>query len=368
MNSIRRLAAFVFVIALTGVLFAGIAPTQAEKTPVGVKANCLLYQKTATVPVSQAWTVYRTTSMQVNDYFYWDWKTVSGSPEILFTVEDASSSVKYNSGTKSADSGVMIANSGGKWTMSWSNMNPSYSVDVEMTAKFCDKFTLTASPTSGKIPLTVTFTLSGEELQHFGLSWSFGDGGTGTGATTTHQYTKIGTYPVKLNVTDAVGQTDNYLTASIEAKDTDAGGGGGGGMSMLLVGGIIAVIIIVVVVVVLYIFIIKKKAVAPAGAPVAWTATAPGAATPQPVQFYSQPPPPSAYPPPAAAPTPAYSQPPPAAYPLPSQQAPPPSAPAPAPPPPAQPAPMAPCPTCRSPLRIIPEYNKWYCDRCRRYP
>jgi PKD repeat protein len=363
MNSIRRLGAFVFVIALTGVLFAGIAPTQAEKTPVGVKANCLLYQKTATVPVGQAWTVFRTTPMQANDYFYWDWKTVSGSPEILFTVEDASSSVQYNSGTKSLDTGVLIANSGGKWTMSWTNMNPSYSVDVEITAKFCDKFTLTASPTSGKIPLTVTFTVNGEESQRFGFSWSFGDGGTGTGATTTHQYTKIGTYPVKLNVTDAVGQTNNYLTASIEARDTDAGGGAAG-TNLMLVGAIIAVIIIVVVVVVLYIFIIKKKkAVAPVGAPVAQMAVAPGAATPQPVQFYSQPPPPAAYPPPTAAPAPAapapaYSQPPPAAYPLPSQQA----------PPPAQPAPTALCPTCRSPLRIIPEYNKWYCDRCRRYP
>ncbi len=42
-------------------------------------------------------------------------------------------------------------------------------------------------------------------------SWSFGDGATGSGAQATHLYTKAGSYPVKLTVTDAAG-----LTASSE--------------------------------------------------------------------------------------------------------------------------------------------------------
>jgi PKD repeat protein len=38
-----------------------------------------------------------------------------------------------------------------------------------------------------------------------GFSWSFGDGGTGTGATAIHQYNTAGTYMVTLTVTDSRG-------------------------------------------------------------------------------------------------------------------------------------------------------------------
>jgi PKD repeat protein len=37
-------------------------------------------------------------------------------------------------------------------------------------------------------------------------SWTFGDGGTGTGATVSHAYTAAGTYSVQLTVTDDIGQ------------------------------------------------------------------------------------------------------------------------------------------------------------------
>ncbi|MFO7619535.1 MAG: hypothetical protein R6W91_07800 [Thermoplasmata archaeon] len=36
-------------------------------------------------------------------------------------------------------------------------------------------------------------------------------------------------------------------------------------------------------------------------------------------------------------------------------------------PPPPTPA-HQPCPTCGRPMRVIPQYNRWYCDYCRKYP
>ena len=38
-----------------------------------------------------------------------------------------------------------------------------------------------------------------------------------------------------------------------------------------------------------------------------------------------------------------------------------------APPPAAAAAPAQFCPTCSQPMRIIPQYNRWYCDYCRSY-
>ncbi len=48
-------------------------------------------------------------------------------------------------------------------------------------------------------------------------AWDFGDGTTGTGQTTTHPYTKSGTYAVKLTVTDDQGAT-NSQTQNVLVK------------------------------------------------------------------------------------------------------------------------------------------------------
>lgn len=45
-------------------------------------------------------------------------------------------------------------------------------------------------------------------------AWTFGDGGTGTGATPTHVYATAGTYSVSLSVTDAKGATSQPSTTS----------------------------------------------------------------------------------------------------------------------------------------------------------
>ena len=46
------------------------------------------------------------------------------------------------------------------------------------------------------------------------FQWNFGDGGTASGQNVTHTYTRIGTFPVTLTITDAVGRT-NFTTQSI---------------------------------------------------------------------------------------------------------------------------------------------------------
>jgi hypothetical protein len=51
-----------------------------------------------------------------------------------------------------------------------------------------------------------------------GYSWDFGDGSTGSGATTSHSYSIAGTYGVKLNVTDNSGST-GVATQTITITD-----------------------------------------------------------------------------------------------------------------------------------------------------
>ena len=76
---------------------------------------------------------------------------------------------------------------------------------------------ISATPTSGTSPLTVSFN-GGSSTDNIGIvshSWSFGDGTTGTGITTTHAYA-AGTYTATLTVRDAAGNTGiNSLTVTV---------------------------------------------------------------------------------------------------------------------------------------------------------
>jgi PKD repeat protein len=65
-----------------------------------------------------------------------------------------------------------------------------------------------ATPVKGLPPLAVTFDGSGSKDPEEGkltYAWDFGDGTKGTGATSTHTYTKLGKYVAKLTVTDDKG-------------------------------------------------------------------------------------------------------------------------------------------------------------------
>ena len=75
--------------------------------------------------------------------------------------------------------------------------------------------TFSATPASGPAPLTVAFDAGGS-TDTDGLiasyAWNFGDGTTGTGLTTSHEYAFAGLYYVTLQVTDNDGAASSYGT------------------------------------------------------------------------------------------------------------------------------------------------------------
>jgi PKD repeat protein len=67
-----------------------------------------------------------------------------------------------------------------------------------------------ATPRSGVAPLAVTFSAAGSSDPDGTIasySWMFGDGGTGTGVSTSHTYQSAGNYSAVLTVTDNLGAT-----------------------------------------------------------------------------------------------------------------------------------------------------------------
>lgn len=94
---------------------------------------------------------------------------------------------------------------------------------------------LIVTPTSGTVPLTVTFDGSrsfatgSRSIQSY--TWDFGDGSallTTSSATTTHVYTSVGTFSPSLSVTDSTGEVSDD-EARAEVKTAAAGGGSTGG-------------------------------------------------------------------------------------------------------------------------------------------
>jgi YVTN family beta-propeller protein len=74
-----------------------------------------------------------------------------------------------------------------------------------------------ASPTSGKVPLTVAFTDKSTDSPT-SWSWTFGDGSTSTSKSPAHTYSKAGKYTVKLTVKNAAGSSTKTITNYITVK------------------------------------------------------------------------------------------------------------------------------------------------------
>jgi len=70
----------------------------------------------------------------------------------------------------------------------------------------------TANPISGVVPLQVSFNASSSSDSDGNIisyAWDFKDGNTGSGETINHTFSSIGSYNVKLTVTDNEGATDS---------------------------------------------------------------------------------------------------------------------------------------------------------------
>jgi PKD repeat protein len=80
---------------------------------------------------------------------------------------------------------------------------------VRKVANLPPRPTFTATPTSGRAPLTVSFDTAGSSDPDGILvetpAWRFGDGTTGTGETTRHTYTRAGTFTVTVTMRDDTG-------------------------------------------------------------------------------------------------------------------------------------------------------------------
>lgn len=72
----------------------------------------------------------------------------------------------------------------------------------------------TRTPTSGAIPLTVTFTDTSTLLPTSWL-WTFGDGATSTSQNPTHAYTRGGEYTVTLTATNAIGSNTKTVYSCV---------------------------------------------------------------------------------------------------------------------------------------------------------
>ncbi len=77
-----------------------------------------------------------------------------------------------------------------------------------------------ADTSSGTAPLTVHFTGSATGGEGpYAYAWTFGDGGTSSAPSPSHEYAAAGSYPVVLTVTDSASHsaTDAHLTVAVSA-------------------------------------------------------------------------------------------------------------------------------------------------------
>jgi len=82
-----------------------------------------------------------------------------------------------------------------------------------------------ANPTSGVVPFAVNFSGAGSsdpDGSIAGYAWTFGDGSSASGVTTSHTYTTAGTFTARLTVTDNRGATGSQTVTITATTDPNA--------------------------------------------------------------------------------------------------------------------------------------------------
>jgi PKD repeat protein len=132
------------------------------------------------------------TDTSAGEITHWDWKIGWSAYSVQNPVHTFSMPGEYQ---------VTLRVRGSKgWSKPFEQKVRVRAQDIPLTASF------SASPVSGKTPLSVRFTdaSTGGPVSWF---WSFGDGKQSRDQSPKHVYQKAGTYTVNLTVTDAARRT-----------------------------------------------------------------------------------------------------------------------------------------------------------------
>jgi PKD repeat protein len=122
----------------------------------------------------------------------------------------------YSSKAKANAGESFVSSDGATWTditTLYSNTNVCLKAFTNLGAKLPVADFL-ASPTSGNLPLKVTFT-DQSTGSPFSWSWNFGDGTDSTEQNPKHTYTSAGTYTVNLVVSNANGTNSKLTTITV---------------------------------------------------------------------------------------------------------------------------------------------------------
>ena len=131
-----------------------------------------------------------------------------------------------DSSTSTATSGAKTYSTPGTYTMSLtvtgSGGSSTATKTISATAA-APVASFTASPTSGTVPLVVSFA-NNSTGNVTSYSWSFGDGSSSTVQNPTHTYYTAGTYPVSLTATGPGGTNTQTQTGYITVSSVTGGG------------------------------------------------------------------------------------------------------------------------------------------------
>ena len=166
--------------------------------PCDPTANFSFSPSGGVVPVTVTFT-----DLSTNDPTSWAWNFGDGS------TSSAQNPVHTYTESGTFTVSLTVANASGSDTLTMSG-----AIVVDPDVPVAD---FSFSPTSGVVPLTVSFT---DQSQNVPTSWAwdFGDGSTSNLQSPTHTYTESGSYTVSLTVSNAAGTDSHTITGAIQVN------------------------------------------------------------------------------------------------------------------------------------------------------